>query len=188
VDGEVRERRIADREIEVGRQGSLVEVDAADDLIGIERVCDAGGDGVVLDTDEDRVVGEIVRPEPHEEAAAASRLEDLAAAEAEDAGGVPHCPDDIFGRVMGILRCALERLELALGRFGDQALAEVFPALAGSARTVGEDIVRKLGCTEADEPRNRSLLARHGRPMFAVQKVQVPDRLDIVLRAALPGR
>jgi hypothetical protein len=156
VDGEVRERRIADREIEVGRQGSLVEVDAADDLIGIERVCDAGGDGVVLDTDEDRVVGEIVRPEPHEEAAAASRLEDLAAAEAEDAGGVPHCPDDIFGRVMGILRCALERLELALGRFGDQALAEVFPALADPPVRSAKIL---FASSDAPKPTNRAIAA-----------------------------
>ena len=89
---------------------------------------------------------------------------------------------------MGILRGALERLEFAVGRFGDQALAEVFPVLAEAARTIGEDIVRKFGGADADEPRDHRLLVRRRRPMLPVQKVQEPDRFDIVLRTALPGR
>ncbi|MCY1170879.1 hypothetical protein D9M73_109690 [compost metagenome] len=160
VDGEVRERRIADREVEVAGQRCLVEVDAADELVGIERACDTSGDRVVFYADEDRVARQMVWPKPHEETAAASGFENLATGEAENPGGVPHRADDVFGRVVSILRRALERLELEIGGLGDQAFAEVFPTLPELFRAMGEDVVGKLGSAEADELGNDFLLGR----------------------------
>ena len=77
----VREGRIPDREIEIAGQRCLVEIDATDELAGIEGTGNACGDWVVLDTDEERVAGEEVRPQPHEQPAAATGFEDLAAGE-----------------------------------------------------------------------------------------------------------
>jgi len=160
LDGEVREGRIADREVEVGGQRRLVEIDASDDLARIKRFCDPGGDGIVLDAHEQRVLRQCIRPQPHEEAAAASRLEHLAAGEAEGPGGVPHGADDVFGGVMRILRRAFERLEFDRGRFLDQAPSQFLPALAIFTRPTGEHVVGKFRRAETDEPGNRLLLGR----------------------------
>ena len=87
---------------------------------------------------------------------------------------------------MSILRRALERLKFGIGRFGGKAVPQFLPAIAECARAIGEDVVRKLGGAEADELRDGLLLGRRCSSLFAVQQVQQPDRLDIVLRAALP--
>ena len=141
MDGEIRERRISDRKVKVAWQRSLVEINAANDLFGIESARDAGGDGIVLDADEYRVAGQKAGSQTHEQAAPASRLENLSPAEAEKPSGLPHGPDDIFGRVMGILRRPLERLKLNIGRFRDQAVPQLLPTFSKAARAIGEDVV-----------------------------------------------
>ncbi len=184
----VREGRIPDREIEIAGQRCLVEIDATDELAGIEGTGNACGDWVVLDTDEERVAGEEVRPQPHEQPAAATGFEDLAAGEAEDAGGLPHGPDDVFRRIVRILRGTLERLKFGFGGFSDKALPEFFPALPVFIATAGEDVVGKLGRAEADELRDRFLFRTRRSSIFAIDQVQQADRLDIVMGAALPRR
>lgn len=171
-DGEVREGRIADREVEIVGEPRLVEVDAADDLVGIEGLRDARGDGVVLDADEHSVVGKAVGPKPHEYPAAASRLEDLAARKTETLGRRPHGAHDIFGRVMGILRGALERLQLGLAGLGDQRLTEIRPSSTEFTRAIGEGIVGQLRRSEADKLRDALLFLAVRRPGLAVELIE----------------
>ena len=66
--GDVRERRIADREIEVAGQRCLVEIDAANELRGIESAGDAGGDGIAAEENIDRLA--LVQPDAIDRGAA----------------------------------------------------------------------------------------------------------------------
>lgn len=177
---------VADGEVEVARQRCLVEVDAADHLVGIERAGDAGGYGIVLDADEERIAGQVLWAKSDEKAAAASGFEHLPAGKAEAARGVPHGPDDVFGRVVGILRRALERLEFDIGHLGDEAAAQLFPPVAEVIRATGKDAVRELGRTEAGEFCDDRLLGRCCRSLLAIQQVQQSDRLDIVVGPPFP--
>ena len=80
--GAVRERRIADREIEDVRQARLGEILVPDAGVGIEELCDPGGHSVHLDAGQRQLARKRFRREGEEEARSATGLEHAPAVEA----------------------------------------------------------------------------------------------------------
>ena len=185
--GAVRERRIADREIEDVRQARLGEILVPDAGVGIEELCDPGGHSVHLDAGQRQLARKRFRREGEEEARSATGLEHAPAVEAHPAQRPPDGADHELRREMRVLRRPLEIREI-LAR--DELLeleAEIFPcggeAFAGAAK----EVVGEVRGAEGREFRQELLLVRSGVTAFGLDRRHEPDRGEIVSSARLPA-
>jgi hypothetical protein len=185
--GAVRERRIANREVEDLRQARLGEILMAYAGVWIEELRDPGGHSVHLDAGQRQLARKRFRCEGEEEARPATGLEHAAPVEADSAQRPPDSADHELRREMRVVRRPLEIREF-LAR--DELLkleAEIFPcggeAFAGAAK----ELVGEVRGAERREFRELLLLIRSGVTRFGLDRGHEPDRGEIIFGARLPA-
>ena len=108
TDDAVRERRIADHQVEAAGEIAAGVILAADAGFRVDEAGNPGGHRIVFDAGELRCAAQGVGQQGEEQAGAHARLEHAAAGEAEAFSGVPQRPDNALGRVVGVLRRTLQ--------------------------------------------------------------------------------
>ncbi len=150
---DIRERRIADGEIEVVcRHGGADEVGVAHAGLGIQQLGDGRGELVHLDALVACLGSDVGRHQADEVADAHAGLEHVAVLEAHAAHRVPHGAHDGLGGVVGVLDRAdggavfvLGQQFLEAGADGLQALAELAVNVERAFETAPADIAGQNG-------------------------------------------
>ena len=152
ADDAVRERRVADREIEAPAEGAACVILASHAGLGMDQGRDAGGDGVVFHPGQAGGFAQGFRQQGEEQASPHPWLEDPPAVKAEMLGGAPKAADHRLGGVVGILRCPLQGGVFRRCRDAREVTADLLPA---RPETVGtgqrEAILGQVRGAEADE-------------------------------------
>jgi hypothetical protein len=117
LDGDVRERRVADHEIVgvLGQRG-LGEIVLAHAPLGIQQAGNARGGMVELEAVVVGARGDVRRHQAGEVAHTHAGLEHLAALEAQALRSVPHGAHDVLGGVVGVLQRSAGRGVLGLAQ------------------------------------------------------------------------
>jgi hypothetical protein len=101
---------------------------------------------------------------------------------------VPQRADNALGRVVGVLRCALQgRIFGGRHRVGE-ITTDLFPAVAVSRRSgQRKAVLGELGRTETHEAQQSRLLLRRRRTACSLDLLRQADRGDVVSRARRPA-
>jgi hypothetical protein len=158
----VRERRIADREVEQFRQFRPAEILVANTGVRVEEFGDPGGRWVHFDARQRELAGEGFRGKGEEQARAATGLEDAPAVEPHPAERSPDGADDELGCVVGVLGGPLEVGEVVARDEPFEFDPEIFPGGRESVSGAAEDPVGEVGRAEPREARQPLLLVRSG--------------------------
>jgi hypothetical protein len=182
----VRERRIADREIEQFRQFRLGEILVPDARVRVEEFGDPGGRWVHFDAGPRELADEGFRAKSEEQARPATGLEHAPAVKSHLAQSPPDRADHELGRVVSVLGGPLEVGEVVARDEPFEFDAEIFPGGRESVSGAAEDPVGEVRRAERGEARQPLLLVGPGMAGFRLDCRHESDRGEIVLCARLP--
>lgn len=188
TDDAVRERRIADHQVEAAGKIAAGVVLAADAGFRVDEVGNPRRHGIVFDASELHCATQGVRQQGEEQAGAHARLEYTAAGEGETQRGVPQSADNALGRVVGVLRRALQGRIFGRRHRVGEGTTDRFPSVAVSRRSgLRKAVLGEFGGTEADEAQQPCLLFRRRRTTRRFDLLRQADRRDIVTGAGDPS-
>ena len=185
-DSAVRERRIANCEVEQFRQFRLGEILVANAGVRVEEFGDPGGRWVHFDAGQRQLAVEGFRRKGEEEARAATGLEDATAVESHLAQRPPDGADHELGRVVGVLGRSRQARQILARHQLLEFEAQVFPRGSKAFAGATEDSIGEVRRAERGEARQLLLLVGARVTAFGLDGGRELDRGEIVLCACFP--